>query len=73
MVDILLRPGEGDFVRPFGCGQFIRAYLAGEGPAACAITDRNRPQENSSKKGVLIGGTDVLPFQSYIWPCLIKA
>jgi len=28
----LLRPRRGGFLRPFGCGQFIRSFLLGEGP-----------------------------------------
>lgn len=27
-----LRPGRGGFLRPFGCGWFIREYLMGHGP-----------------------------------------
>ncbi len=27
-----LRPVKGGFLRPFGCGWFIRQYLAGAGP-----------------------------------------
>jgi hypothetical protein len=27
-----LRPGRGGFLRPFGCGWFIRAFLMGHGP-----------------------------------------
>jgi len=29
-------------LRPFICGQFIRAYLAGEGPYVSAIIDPSR-------------------------------
>jgi hypothetical protein len=29
---MLLRPERGGFRRPFGCGQFIYAYLSGRGP-----------------------------------------
>jgi len=29
---IQLRPGRGGFLRPFGCGWFIREYLLGHGP-----------------------------------------
>ena len=28
----LLRPRRGGFLRPFGCGEFIRRFLLGEGP-----------------------------------------
>ena len=29
---MLLRPGRGGFLRPFGCGWFIREFLLGHGP-----------------------------------------
>jgi len=29
---VQLRPGRGGFLRPFGCGWFIREYLLGHGP-----------------------------------------
>ncbi len=29
---IQLRPGRGGFLRPFGCGWFIREFLLGHGP-----------------------------------------
>ena len=28
----MLRPSRGGYVRPFGCGWFIREYLLGKGP-----------------------------------------
>ena len=31
-MDELLRPKRGGFMRPFGCGWFIREYLLGNGP-----------------------------------------
>ncbi len=37
-----LRPPRGGFLRPFGCGQFIHAYLAGEGPSGSATIDPDR-------------------------------
>ena len=37
-----LRPPRGGFLRPFGCGQFIRAYLAGDGPYGSATIEPNR-------------------------------
>ena len=37
-----LRPSRGGFLRPFGCGQFIRAYLGGEGPFGSPAIDPNR-------------------------------
>lgn len=38
----LLRPSRGGFLRPFGCGQFIRDYLDGKGPYGSAVIDPNR-------------------------------
>ncbi len=29
---LLLRPNRGGFLRPFGCGWFIREFLLGNGP-----------------------------------------
>ena len=37
-----LRPPRGGFLRPFGCGQYIRAYLAGEGPYSSTVIDPTR-------------------------------
>jgi len=34
-----LRPARGGFLRPFGCGWFIRQYLAGIGPQGSAKID----------------------------------
>jgi DNA-binding PadR family transcriptional regulator len=34
-----LRPPRGGFLRPFGCGEFIRAFLLGEGPEESPIID----------------------------------
>jgi hypothetical protein len=31
-VTLLLKPKRGGFLRPFGCGWFIREFLQGEGP-----------------------------------------
>jgi hypothetical protein len=31
-VTLLLRPRRGGFLRPFGCGQFIKEFLLGNGP-----------------------------------------
>ena len=42
-----LRPVKGGFLRPFGCGWFIREYLAGNGP------------EGSTKIDSTIGATQV--------------
>ena len=32
MTELLLRPARGGFLRPFGCGWFIREFLLGNGP-----------------------------------------
>ena len=34
-----LRPVKGGFLRPFGCGWFIRQYLAGMGPEGSTKID----------------------------------
>jgi hypothetical protein len=34
-----LRPRRGGFLRPFGCGQFIRSFLSGEGPQGSVRID----------------------------------
>ena len=36
-----LRPSRGGFLRPFGCGWFIREYLLGNGPEGSKKIDRN--------------------------------
>jgi hypothetical protein len=35
----LLRPKRGGFLRPFGCGWFIREYLLGHGPQGSPVID----------------------------------
>jgi len=35
----LLRPSRGGFLRPFGCGLFIRGYLLGNGPGGSTQID----------------------------------
>jgi len=35
----LLRPRRGGFLRPFGCGEFIRSFLLGQGPQGSARID----------------------------------
>jgi hypothetical protein len=35
----LLRPRRGGFLRPFGCGWFIREYLSGNGPYGSPVID----------------------------------
>ena len=34
-----LMPGRGGFLRPFGCGWFIREFLLGHGPEGSAVID----------------------------------
>ncbi len=34
-----IRPSRGGFLRPFGCGWFIREFLLGEGPADSRVID----------------------------------
>jgi hypothetical protein len=34
-----LRPAKGGFLRPFGCGWFIREYLLGNGPEGSKVID----------------------------------
>jgi hypothetical protein len=36
---MLLRPKRGGFLRPFGCGWFIREYLLGQGPYGSPVID----------------------------------
>jgi len=35
----LLRPTRGGFLRPFGCGEFIREFLLGHGPNGSPVID----------------------------------
>lgn len=37
-----LRPSRGGFLRPFGCGWFIRQFLLGNGPEGSKKIDRDR-------------------------------
>jgi hypothetical protein len=39
---IELRPSRGGFLRPFGCGWFIREFLLGKGPEGSTPIDPNR-------------------------------
>ena len=39
---IEIRPGRGGFLRPFGCGWFIREYLLGNGPEGSTPIDSER-------------------------------
>ena len=36
---LLLRPHRGGFLRPFGCGWFIREFLSGNGPGDSPVID----------------------------------
>ena len=37
-----MRPSRGGFLRPFGCGWFIREFLLGNGPDGSRVIDPNR-------------------------------
>jgi hypothetical protein len=39
MTALPLRPGRGGFLRPFGCGWFIREFLMGHGPEGAPTID----------------------------------
>lgn len=39
---IEIRPSRGGFLRPFGCGWFIREYLLGNGPEGSRVIDPER-------------------------------
>ncbi len=39
---IQLRPGRGGFLRPFGCGWFIREFLLGNGPEGSPKIDTEK-------------------------------
>lgn len=39
MVTLRLKPSRGGFLRPFGCGQFIFEFLAGNGPYGSPVID----------------------------------
>ncbi|GAI92687.1 unnamed protein product [marine sediment metagenome] len=39
---IEIRPGRGGFLRPFGCGWFIREFLLGHGPEGAPTIDPRR-------------------------------
>lgn len=42
MTTLPLRPNRGGFLRPFGCGWFIREYLLGNGPEGSIPVDPGR-------------------------------
>ena len=37
-----LRPNRGGFLRPFGCGWFIREFLLGKGTEGSKVIDPDR-------------------------------
>ncbi len=37
-----LRPSRGGFLRPFGCGWFVREFLLGKGPEGSCVVDPHR-------------------------------
>ena len=39
---VAIRPGRGGFLRPFGCGWFIREFLLGHGPEGAPSIDPSR-------------------------------
>jgi len=39
---VAIRPGRGGFLRPFGCGWFIREFLLGHGPEGSPAIDPGR-------------------------------
>jgi hypothetical protein len=39
MVTLPLKPSRGGFLRPFGCGQFVREFLLGHGPYGSSKID----------------------------------
>jgi len=41
-VVIAVRPRQGGFLRPFGCGRFIREFLLGRGPEGSPVIDPDR-------------------------------
>ena len=44
-----LRPNRGGFLRPFGCGWFIREYLLGNGPEGSHVID---PQQGAPQADI---------------------
>jgi len=39
---LAIRPEQGGFLRPFGCGWFIREFLMGKGPEGSSVIDPER-------------------------------
>jgi hypothetical protein len=48
---IELRPTRGGFLRPFGCGWFIREFLLGKGPEGSLAIDPERGAAQSDING----------------------
>ena len=44
-----LKPGRGGFLRPFGCGWFIREFLLGNGPEGSRVVD---PQQGAPQADI---------------------
>ena len=42
-MEMPLRPERGGFLRPFGCGQFIREFLLGHGPEESPPVRKRQP------------------------------
>lgn len=52
-----LRPNRGGFLRPFGCGWFIREFLLGKGPAGAKVID---PVRGATQSDINYGYKDAL-------------
>jgi hypothetical protein len=48
-VEMSLRPSTGGFMRPFGCGWFIREFLLGNGPEGAHVID---PQQGAPQADI---------------------
>ena len=46
---IEIRPNRGGFLRPFGCGWFIREFLLGKGPEGSRVVD---PQQGAPQADI---------------------
>ncbi len=46
----LLRPARGGFLRPFGCGWFIREFLLGHGPHGSPRIDSDRGRADAGRQ-----------------------
>ena len=46
---IQIRPNRGGFLRPFGCGWFIREFLLGKGPEGSRVVD---PQQGAPQADI---------------------